>query len=302
MSDAIPSPPSSSRNLLLQAILAKTPLPIFSGQAKDWPQFGKQWQRFSALLESAGQTLTTPVLIQVFLGCLDTVSQALVEVARSKDPSIPFQGLWDLLDREYGSDTSDQSRKRWQDIKLKQGEQLNRQAWMEFKHRFDLAKLEVDDRTEGEEADLVFAQLPSSLQRAVREEEVKRRRHQYWVRFAPSKVFPCSRFKPKSANSLNKEFNALKSSPAASSFFAPRKNCKIISQNSPAWNIMGKPSKYFVTKKRCQRTTSSALSRKGLPLRRTSVKSKLTFMPPKHQQIMYAFGNPKSGNPRKNTP
>ena len=127
------------------------------------------------------------VVLQVFKGCLDTAAQAMVDLERERKPNITVQEVKGKIGQEFMRDQSDFFRKAWRAVQLRGGERLTSKGWMSFKSAFELAKLKVLDRTEMEEVEQLFRQLPVFWQRKVREEEDKLRKRQQWVRVGPLK-------------------------------------------------------------------------------------------------------------------
>ena len=149
---------------------------------------------------------TDPVSEEALLGflreALDPASQHRLKARREANPILTYSAFWKELERDFGRDPSAHSRREWERVSLKGVRRLDQFTWRNFTAEFEFKLTQVPDATEREIEERLLDQLPTDLRRSLREEMLKRRSGQYWVRFCePLPLAPpcCKPFWPESS-------------------------------------------------------------------------------------------------------
>ena len=174
-------------NPILGQILGAMVRPHFSGRVEDWQQFAKDWLEYVKVLTSMvppGQEMPDILLLQALKGCLDEITRQELQKLMEENPELTYTLFWAQLQAEFGGDVNHQHRAAWKKVQLDSKTPLTFQSWRKFWMEFDLKKQRVEDRTEGEEYELIFKQLPEKWRVEVAKEEGRRRKRQFWVRIS----------------------------------------------------------------------------------------------------------------------
>jgi hypothetical protein len=162
--------------LLPQALQGIAP-PKFSGSRRvkdDWPMFQTDWENYVGLLQ---QSSPIPVADALLLGILRTVldetTRLDLQMKLEENPGLTYAQFWAELEKLFGGDITQRNRAVWEALKLENPGNLTSASWRAFYTIFSLWKNRVLDRTEEQEHQLLFRQLPENYQRLILREEVK---------------------------------------------------------------------------------------------------------------------------------
>ena len=180
---------AAPNNSLLQPILTQLcgemAKPTFNGDPENWPQLLRAWEEYIAFVASLNGKGTLPdtVLLQLLKISLDETTKMVLKRRMEEDPYITFDQFWGEIQTEFEGDLHYKYRSAWEKVTLEGKPRLTSHAWRKFCTAFELAKSRVEDRTEREEYNLIFKQLPEDWRLQVVKEEAKRRRNKFWVKF-----------------------------------------------------------------------------------------------------------------------
>ena len=96
---------------------------------------------------------------------LDEPSAEILKSRMLVEPDLKYDEVWNSFQQEWGVDASKQNRADWHAVKLlltgPKEDPVTLNEWRRYQAKFTTTRSRVVDRTEAEERQLVFNQLPN---------------------------------------------------------------------------------------------------------------------------------------------
>ena len=171
-------------NPILAEALKSTRVPKFSGKAEDFGEFEKQWKMHLKLMYGAsGGYLSDDAVLLTLRQYLDEASATMLLGKLGVDPNLSYYEFWEELRSKFLRDARATHRQNWRAVRLQISDsKITLQDWEKFQALYLARRALVEDWTDAEDQQYVFAAIPPQYQSRVLSETGKRRNGKQWVR------------------------------------------------------------------------------------------------------------------------
>ena len=171
-------------NPILAEALKSTRVPKFSGKAEDFGEFEKQWKMHLKLMHGAsGGYLTDDAVLLTLKQYLDEASATMLLGKLGVDPTLSYYEFWEELRSKFLRDARATHRQNWRAVRLQISDnKISLQDWEKFHALYLARRALVEDWTDAEDQQYVFAAIPTQYQSRVLSETGKKRNGKRWVR------------------------------------------------------------------------------------------------------------------------
>ena len=176
---------ASMSNPLLSQVLLTANKPHFLGTVANFPEFCRTWGEYLGLIRTLQPGIQEAQVLALFKGCLDKTSATQLQRKIEKDPTITTVEYLRIMEKTFGQDSSGQARQAWKNVRLNvKGGALDWGTWRDFREQFELAGDRVEDKSEKEEFDLLYQQLPIFWQEKIVRDAQRRPEGRHWLKIS----------------------------------------------------------------------------------------------------------------------